>query len=517
MRKPSKYLLWLIYLSSLLRLIVGAAVELGNDEVYYFTYAAYPDWSHFDHPPMVGFVIWLFSLGHYLDGQLWMRLGAILLAAANTYLIWQIGTKLKNQIVGWYAALLYTASFYTSIIGGLFIMPDTPQLFFWLLSLLFMVNIVQEKDINWQSKRTMLLLGVSIGLGMLSKYTSVYLWFGFLLFLLIHRRQWFARIELYLSGIISLLVFSPVIYWNFRNNFISFTFHEDRVNMASNTQLHWDYLGTEIGGAALYQNPIVFALIVTAVFIILFGKKKLLSKPLTNLLLLQSLPLIITFLAVSLFRRTLPHWTGPGYIALMLLTAAVLAHINENKTKIWPPGLVLAVSLFTIGILATGFHVNRGLVPLQKMGGDPTLDMYGWGYLGHRFKQLKADTEYVQQADTNTSVLATNWFDAAHLDYYVALPANTQVMAWGSLERIHKYAWINQKRGGLHTGMNFWCFSFKQGKDIDTFKPYFQNIKFVENYPIYRGGEEVKEVYVFLFEGLKEVPSFDWMEKIPIQ
>lgn len=516
MRNTSKAIMWLIYLSSLLRLFLGGWVELGNDEVYYYTYAAYPDWSHFDHPPMVGWVIQLFSFGGYLSGQLWMRIGAIALSAINTFVIWRIGSLLKNDLAGWYAALLYTASFYTSVIAGLFIMPDTPQVFFWLLSLWLMLRIAKADTINTTAKRDMLLLGCTIGLAMLSKYTSAYLWLGFLLYVLFYRRQWLARPQLYVAGVISLLVFSPVIYWNLQNNFISFTFHEGRVHMSQGVQLHWDYLGAELGGSFLYQNPIVFVLLWAAVFVSLFGKPKPLSKAVMGLLLLQSLPLIITFIGVSLFKRTLPHWSGPGYVALLLLAAALMANKHASKPRLWTWPLALAIGLFVGGVLLAGWQVNRGLVPLQKLGNDPTLDMYGWRYMGHQFKDIKEDTEYVCDSLQSTPLLATNWFEAAHLDYYVAQPSKTPLLVWGSLGSIHKYAWINKARGGLQPGMNAWYFSFDKGQDVKGFALYFKQIEFVSTVPIYRNGELVKEAYLFLFKDLHTVPQFDWMETVAL-
>ena len=57
-----KILVWLLILSTLIRGFLAAYLEFGNDEVYYWTYALYPDYSHFDHPPMVGCVIQVFSL-----------------------------------------------------------------------------------------------------------------------------------------------------------------------------------------------------------------------------------------------------------------------------------------------------------------------------------------------------------------------------------------------------------------------------------------------------------------------
>jgi len=77
MNKPSnihKSLLILIIVSTAIRALIAGFIELGNDEVYYWTYALYPDLSHFDHPPMVGYVIQMFTLNLNLSGEFFIRL-----------------------------------------------------------------------------------------------------------------------------------------------------------------------------------------------------------------------------------------------------------------------------------------------------------------------------------------------------------------------------------------------------------------------------------------------------------
>ncbi|MBI3481369.1 MAG: hypothetical protein HY015_00035, partial [Bacteroidetes bacterium] len=86
----------LISVATFVRLFFASQLELGNDEVYYWTYALYPDWSHFDHPPMVGIVAQLFSLDLLLKDDFFLRLGPIVLSTASTWIIFLIGTKIKN-------------------------------------------------------------------------------------------------------------------------------------------------------------------------------------------------------------------------------------------------------------------------------------------------------------------------------------------------------------------------------------------------------------------------------------
>ena len=79
-----KMMFWLLAISAIVRAVLAAWLEFGNDEVYYWTYALYPDWSHFDHPPMVGWVIQLFSLNLLLDSEFFIRLASVVFMTANT-------------------------------------------------------------------------------------------------------------------------------------------------------------------------------------------------------------------------------------------------------------------------------------------------------------------------------------------------------------------------------------------------------------------------------------------------
>ena len=179
----NKILIWLLAISAVVRGFLAAWMEFGNDEVYYWTYALYPDWSHFDHPPMVGWVIQLFSLNLLLDSEFFIRLASVVFMTANTYIIFRIGKEIKDARTGLYAALLYTASIYAFVITGIFIMPDTPLMLFWLLAVWSAV-----RSLSLSKGRFILFFGLFAGLAMLSKYSGVFLWVGMGLYILIFNR-----------------------------------------------------------------------------------------------------------------------------------------------------------------------------------------------------------------------------------------------------------------------------------------------------------------------------------------
>jgi hypothetical protein len=81
-----KRLLYLILIATMIRIIVGTVLELGNDEVYYYIYSLDLSTNYFDHPPGVAFLVRLFTFNNLLTQELFVRLGAIVCAAIGTIL-----------------------------------------------------------------------------------------------------------------------------------------------------------------------------------------------------------------------------------------------------------------------------------------------------------------------------------------------------------------------------------------------------------------------------------------------
>ena len=489
----NKILIGLLVVSAVVRGILAAWMELGNDEVYYWTYALYPDWSHFDHPPMVGWVIQLFSLNLLFDSEFFIRLASVVLMTADTYIIFRIGKDLKDAWTGLYAALLYTASIYAFVITGVFIMPDTPLMLFWLLAVWMAVR--SEK------KQNLLFFGLFAGLAMLSKYSGIFLWVGMALYILIFNRKQLKNPYLYLALLISALCCIPILYWNIQNDFISFRFHGERVGGGA---INLSSFGTEIAGEFFYNNPVNVVLAIIAV-IAAFKKKLNMEPSAQRLLLCIALPLILVFLFFSLTRPTLPHWNAPAYVLLILLTAVWLRDRNTDAER-WPHSITtaLAVLLFTLVIGVA--EIKTGFIPLDKhtepemLGRDDfTLDMYGWRQLGEKFADFREEKIAEGLMKEEDGIVANQWFPLANLDYYVARPLNMRVMGLGWPEFLHKYLWIND---------DYWVLSdSRYMKDPkETYRWFFKEIELAGIIPIERNGKTVKNFFVYTCKGLCDEP-----------
>ena len=297
----------LLAVSALARGFIAGFIELGNDEVYYLTYARFPALSHFDHPPMIGLVIQLFTLNFTFDHEFFLRLASVVLGTVSTLMMFLIGREIKNPLTGLYAALLFTTSFYGFILSGTFILPDAPQVCFWLVALYFLLKSLPDHDLTSDSRTYLLLAAVFAGFALISKYHSVFLPAGVFVYCLRYNRRWFAAKEFYGFFLIIALVALPVLFWNIENNFISFTYHESRVTITQ-SGFKPQYFLTEMVGEFFYNNPVNVVLIITALFALALRRNFLGESP-RRLLLWTSIPLIVVFQSFSLFRSTLPRVT----------------------------------------------------------------------------------------------------------------------------------------------------------------------------------------------------------------
>lgn len=507
------YLFLTIAISVIVRAFLAWTLEFSNDEVYYWLYALYPDWSHFDHPPMVGWLIQLTTLNLRYDSEFFIRLGAVILGAINTWLIYLVGKQIRDEITGLYAAILYNASLYCFIVAGTFIMPDTPQLFFWISATLLMLQILPEKEPTPSHRRKMLLLGLVIGLGMLSKYTSAFLWVAAGSYILLYNRKWLKTTEFYLSALITLVIFLPVIYWNYQHHFISFTYHGERVDILEKG-LRPEFFLRELAGQIFYNNPVNFALFMVAMIAAI--KKRLHLPPdYRNLLLLLALPLPLLFLLISLFRATLPHWSGPGYLAMIILGAAFLGHYQSGNKWLLPLWIRISI-LFGMAVLIlgyteikTGFLASDQSADPKRLGRhDVTLDMSGWRQFSEEFRKLRQEDIASGIMNEKSPIIIHRWFPGAHIDYYVARPLRMNVIGIGELKNLHKYAWIRRYRPGLYPMANAYFITDSRNftDPNNLYSNYFTSIEPPVIIPGYKQKKHVRNFFIYRLKGCHTEP-----------
>lgn len=506
-----KYLLWLIAISTLVRIFIASSMELGNSEVYYWVYSLKLQWNYFDHPPMVAWLIRLTTLNNWFHTELAVRFGSMISSAICTLLIFRIGAAIYNLQTGWYAALLYTSCYYSSVAAGAFILPDSPQMVFWLASILLLIKILHTPLSDNRNHKEWILFGISTGLCIMSKAHGVFLWLGVLCFALLYNRSWIKNPWIYISALITGIIVSPILIWNVQEHFASYAFHSERIAV-SGFDVDFPRFLKQLASVILICNPVNYFLICQS-FRYLFKKEFCAQRQDVRLILCCSLPLIVALLFVSLFREIYPHWPGPAYSSLLILPAITLSN-RYKEIGHFPNVLKWALAFLVIVISVQIFITSYfpGTISPEKQGlyvgkADPTLDNYGWKEAGRRFDSLYKKDIADGMMSPNTPLIITNWYPAGHLDFYVADKTGQQTIGIGDILQIHQYYWLNQYKKPLKNGDDAYYImpsNLFDYKAFDRVTRCFQSYTMPLTMDEYRAGSICREIYVFRMKGFQK-------------
>lgn len=498
-----KKLFCLIAIFSIIKLILAFVSELGNDEAYYWLYSQYLQWNYFDHPPMVAVWIRLFTANLLLDQyEGFLRLGSVIGCALSSWFLFKAVALLHSERAGWFAAVLYNISFYSGITAGLYILPDSPQMVFWTLSLLLIAQITKDEN-SWSK---WLLFGVVAGLCIMSKVHGAFLWIGLGGFVLFQRNVWLKKPQLYVAFLITVIIICPIFFWNMKYDFATFRFHSNRVDVEEFV-LHASYFFKELGTEICFNNPVIFFL--SASGLIVWYRKKMAYQPALSIYIFIGIPLIFLLLFVSLFRNVvLPHWSGPAYISFIPLAAVWLANSTQDY---FPRILKWGMAIFLVSYLGYTLVVkfypgSFGSHNNEEYGrGDVTLDMYGWKKASAQFDSLYKDDVSKNIMASNAAMVTSNWW-GAHVEYYFAKPLHLKMIGLGKPRQINEYLWTNKWRKDEVDLNNAYCIIPSSDKYYAPAN-FYQIKELALIIDVKRNGKLAHQFAVYRLKGLKrEVP-----------
>jgi len=288
--RPLFYATWF-----LLGLVQAFFTELQDDEAYYWVYAHYLDWGYFDHPPMIALLI---KWGSYLfGGALGVRFFPLVLGTL-TLLITEKLVKPKNLWL-FYAVVLSAAVLQ---IIGYWAVPDIPLLFFTALFFWCYKRWIQNFSLG-----NTLLFALACALLMYTKYHGALI----IIFTLLSNLKLLARWQLWVAGIVALLLFAPHLYWQYQHNWMSFRYHlfESNVN-----PYKFSYTTEYLAGQLLIAGPLAGIIFWAAAF----GYKP--QNSFEKALQFTAIGFVVFFFLSSFKGRVEANWTAPAIIPLLVLT-----------------------------------------------------------------------------------------------------------------------------------------------------------------------------------------------------
>ena len=318
---------------TLFNIISNQFIPLYSDETYYWMWSKKLALSYFDHPPMVAYIIRSTTI--FGDSPLEIRLGAALLMAATAYLLFMLAKRIFDERTGIYTFYVFLTSL---LIQGAstVITPDIPLIFFWTLTLYTAYRYIVEGE-----EKFALWMGISAGAMLLSKYTGVLLPASLAIYVLIYNRKILLDKYLYLGIILGLLVFSPVIYWNYLYDFISFKFQLGH-GIAQEKVFHPDLFLKFVGEQLVIFHP----LYLLPLFYYIARDRDIFSRKKMFLLI----PFLFTlgfFVYFAAFKKANAQWAVPAYLSASVLLGYYLAQRKAVKLIV-AAGIITAIAVMIV-------------------------------------------------------------------------------------------------------------------------------------------------------------------------
>lgn len=393
-----------------LKVIFINNAQLIPDEAYYWNYQEHLSLSYLDHPPLLAWTIWI-STFLFGDTEFAVRLFPLGLGLGVMFFIFKTSALLFDK------STAYIAAFIPSVLPitfatGYFATTDAFIMFFWAACLYLIVQIFKNN-----SKHAWILLGLGIGLGMLSKYTIATLVASCIIFVLFatHRRRWLSQPIVYIAAIISLFVFMPVIYWNYENDWSSFLFQSTRrLDRENSFSTHYLFLHVLI--------------LLTPVFLYLFFKATInLNALCSNLktalekrdylhyyLVFTFVPLsIFIYFSISHYPRF--HWTAPIWLAGIPFIAYLISPTNQINYAQLSSRLVKYTGVFLCLFYLVIFNM-AAFGPYTKTS-PQYADHYFWEEVARAIHAVELQTE-ARYNKKPVIVGLSKWSIASSLRFY---------------------------------------------------------------------------------------------------
>jgi hypothetical protein len=379
---PAALVVWTICLGTGIRLLLAATVlDLGHSEAYYIAASRHLALSYFDHPPLSFWTAWAAMKVTGSDAVLVVRTPFIAMFAATTWLMFRFGALLFGETAGALAALLLNISPLFAISLGAWVQPDGPLILCSLAAAYCVARLAhgseaEHPNLLWAHA------GLWLGLALLSKYYAVLLPVGIALFALTSRehRRWFREPGPYIAGTIAIVLFSPVLIWNWQNDWVSFGFQGQRVVENRGVHLRW-LLDSILGQAALIGPWIWIPMLIACAHALRRGRAD--SKSWLALCI-AAVPIVL-FTLVALWVPTGGHyhWQATGYLMLFPLLGSIVTQKLENRdifAKRWLFASTAAIFLI-VGVI--GAEAGTGWAHLLlrhsfRPEHDPTLKGLEW-------------------------------------------------------------------------------------------------------------------------------------------
>jgi 4-amino-4-deoxy-L-arabinose transferase-like glycosyltransferase len=460
----------LVLALTVLRFVYAFGLDLLPDEAYSVVLGQHPDLGYYDHPPLL---MWLLGASTWLFGatSAAVRLVPAALSACSWLYVFRLGAALFGRRLAFWGLVLLNVTLLAAA-EAIVATVDTPMVLFLSGACYhFHRALTRGRTGSW------LLSGLFVGLALLSKYPAVLICGSFLLCLLLaEHRRWLARPQPYVALALALLVFSPVIAWNARHDWISFAFQWNH-GLGAGQFPRWEGVVEYLASQAAVVGPIMLGLFLAT--IISVARSWTREPPERRFLWCLAIVPFAFFMCSSLLQKVEANWPCFAYVPGLLL--AVVVYEDRLKPRRWARTLWKANWIYSVVILAAVLlHIY---VPLATFADDRAGDFFGWRELGRRVARLAS-------ARPDLGIAADRYQIASELVFYTGRPVTcfnirsrpNQYDLWQDRAALSGRSYLLVDTGPIHTTRT---------------ARHFQTLRLLDRVPFTRGSHIVREIFLY--------------------
>jgi 4-amino-4-deoxy-L-arabinose transferase-like glycosyltransferase len=390
--------------------------EPHRDEFLYLSEGQHMAWGYMEVPPLLSVFAWLTNV--FGGGMFWIKFWPSLFGALTFVITARTVVSLGGKT---FALLLAFLPFVLGVYLRLqfLFQPNFLEVFFWTLIAYSVVRYIQTSQNKW-----LYLLGISIGLGMLSKYSVAFFAVSILLGLLFTKqRKIFTNKHLYFAGLIALLIFLPTVLWEYNHHFPVIT----HMRELEQTQLQYVSPVGFLFDQLLMNLPCVFIWLAGLYFVGISYK----GKP------YRTFALAYVFVIVLLLIFKGKNYYSLGvYPVLFAFGAYHLEQFTQTRSIIWRYAFVLIPLLIGIPFIPLALPVAKpqvlasyyktigaeksGLLKWEDLQNHPLpqdfADMLSWKETTQ--KVAKAYAQLSDEEKKQTIIFCDNYGLAGAVDFY---------------------------------------------------------------------------------------------------
>ena len=448
----------------ILRLLFIGNTLLIDDEAYYAMYARHLSWGYIDHGPVIGYLIYLFTI--FGENSFTVRLSAIVMLIILSFVLYNFGKEHFSKMAGIAMSLGISANmlFHTN---SVVVTPDVPLAFFSIMA------IVYYYKAYFIHERYFYIGGIFLGIAILSKVSALFPALGIILFPIVNsrKRHFLINVRFYASLIIALILFMPFIIWNLQND-LAFVRYQGAHIMEGGD---WSDFTSLWAGLFLTAGPILFYY--SVIKPILFIKRiKSIKVEIQYFIFVTIIPLCY-FLFHSFFSHMEVNWPAPIFYGGIFL-------FGISVGKSWPvlrKQFLFQVIFSVVLIMTITIQTFFPFLPIKGKT-DVTNRYYIYNVVDNELKYYLENNPKLK----DIRILADNYQIPSMINFYLQPDLESTTLSINYHSTLYSFLYNDS----IYKGNDF--LFLKRGKIFpDNYKPYFEDIHLLDILHSKRDEEEI--------------------------